>query len=420
MTHVFSDGLDFLLTLRLYEFVALFWFFLIFETPRYGLICLLLLVPAGRRGASTFDGRVSVIVSGHSEARKIEACVTSLREQSRCPDEIIVVSDGSTDGMAAHIAGLRRRGLIDSAHSTDLRGGKAAGLNLARRWASGDVIVTVDCDCTFHRHAIRNISKLFSDADVDAACGDVRARNWRSTLLAAMQAVEYRLSISLGRQALDRIGQLSCISGAFCAVRAETWRRVSGHDAGGGEDLDLTLRIRRAGGVVRFAADAICRTDLPEGPAALISQRMRWERDAVRLRYRKHGGVISPFSREFSLSEAAHELEHLVFAVGAALAAPVYLVWLFVAYGDLAAPVLVAAHGGVLLFDLFLYLVSAVAAPGRSVGPLLLYLPAYSIVYAPLLRLLRCWAYLQEWVLSASEGDSFTPAKVRLAKTVDG
>jgi cellulose synthase/poly-beta-1,6-N-acetylglucosamine synthase-like glycosyltransferase len=101
---------------------------------------------------------------------------------------------------------------------------------------------------------------------------------------------------------------------------------VGGLDAGGGEDLDMTMRMRKAGWSVRFAPDAICYTDVPETFKAFIRQRFRWERDAIRLRYRKHRDQVSPLSSKMQPLELVHQLEFLIFDVGAALAMPIYLV----------------------------------------------------------------------------------------------
>lgn len=91
----------------------------------------------------------------------------------------------------------------------------------------------------------------------------------------------------MGKQASANLNQVTCVSGAFGAFRKVDYHAVGGLDAGGGEDLDLTLRLRRTGRKIAFAEDAICYTDVPATTKALIQQRFRWERDAVRLRYRE-------------------------------------------------------------------------------------------------------------------------------------
>ena len=295
------EAVEYLRAQGLGALLALFWFVAIFDVPRYLILfgVTALLPPRRIPDAAATPRRVSAVVAGHSEEAKVDTCVRALHEQSRRPDEIVVLSDGSTDRMAARVTALSRAGLVDAAHATDLRSGKAAGLNLGARVARGDVIVFVDCDCTFDQHAIRNILRPFADPEVGAVAVSVLVRNDRENLLSAFQAIESLITISLGRQAMDRLGLVSCIPGAFGAFRRTAYEDIRGYDAEGGEDLDLTLGLRAAGWEVRFAPDAICHTDVPIRRAALVRRRGQWERDAIRLRYRKHAALMNPFAPRF-------------------------------------------------------------------------------------------------------------------------
>lgn len=408
-----TEALDYLFAQNFASLFVLFWFVLVFEVPRYLMLFLATaFVPKRREDTRPFDGRVSIVIAGHSEESSIQKCVLALREQSRKANEIIVVSDGSSDRMAAKIALMLRNGLIDSAHSTQLRSGKSAGTNMAARLCTGDIIINVDCDCSFDRHAIRNILRPFADRDVAAVCGAILPRNTYRSLIAAFQGIEYMISISLGKQAADRVGQVTCVSGAFGAFRREAYEMTGGLDAGGGEDLDLTIRLRRSGWRIRFAADAQCYTDVPETRSALVSQRFRWERDAVRLRYRKHADMMNPFSRRFRWSELAHEVEFLFFNILAAAAMPFYLIWLFQTYGTFALTVLLAAQFGLLALDLIVFLLAASVTPKANGFGLLPYLVGYSVFSSIYMRFVRLTAYLQEWILRTSYSDAYVPDKV--------
>jgi cellulose synthase/poly-beta-1,6-N-acetylglucosamine synthase-like glycosyltransferase len=418
MSAEFDIAVDYLTAQSFASLLALYWFVVVFEFPRYLMaFAFVIWLPLRRtKPDATTSFRVSVLITGHNEAKPIERCVRSMHEQSRPPDEIIVVSDGSSDEMRKVMAQLLHDGLIDHAHSTQIRSGKSAGSNMAGRWATGDIIVTVDCDCSFDRDAIRNIVSRFDDPDTVAVSGNITPRNTHTNLLTAFQAIEYMITISLGKQALNRLGQISCVSGAFGAYRSENFRDVQGFDAGSGEDLDLTLRLRRQGGKVEFAADAICFTDVPVSVGRLIRQRLRWERDALRLRYRKHGALINPFSTDFTPRELFHELEYLLFNVIAALALPFYVGWLFTIYGVFALHILVAAQLGLLVLDIFTFMIAASVTPGQRAIRLIPYLPGYGLYNGYFTRLIRVVAYVQEWVFQASYSDNYVPQKVNLVR----
>ncbi|WP_319529888.1 glycosyltransferase [uncultured Cohaesibacter sp.] len=416
MSGPLADGIDFLSSQSLAGLLALYWFVLLFEVPRYAFSFLVAAFVVRDRqdleGWSGWQGRLSVIIAGHNEEGSIERCARSLWEQSLPPDEIVVISDGSTDNMARTLRRLQLEGIVQKVHCTQLRAGKSAATNLAERLADGDVMVNVDCDCSFDRHALRNIVAPLIDEDVAAVSGNILIRSQEKSLWTAFQAIEYLISISLGKRVQEMLGQVTCASGAFAAFRTSALRGVGGLDAGGGEDLDVTLRLRRKGWKIAFGADAICYTDPPQTATALIKQRFRWERDAVRLRYRKHVNLMNPFSRHFQPVELLHELEFLIFNVFAALALPFYLVWLFATYGDLALPVLIGAQCGLLMLDLLIFLIAGFATPQAHSLALIPFVLGYSLFYGNFLRVIRLLAYGQEWVFRSSYRDSYVPDKV--------
>jgi len=420
MWHITNEAFEFLSAQSTVSLFSLFWYVLVFEVPRYTFGFVSTLIMTLRGGGEAVNrhvpGRVSVVIAGHNEEDSIERCVQSLHEQSRPPDEIIVVSDGSTDRMPAKLRELQARGLIQEAHCVQMRGGKSAGVNLACGRATGDFVVNVDCDCTFDRHALRDIIVPFADPEIGAAAGNIIVRNPTATLVTACQAIEYMISISEGKRAANLTDSMTCVSGAFGAFRSGALERVGGLDAGGGEDLDVTLRLRTAHYKTVFAADAICYTDVPETLMALTRQRFRWEQDAVRLRYRKHRDLMNPFSRRFNVIELLHELDFIFFNVLAAVAFPFYLVWLFVEYGDFAPVILMAAQIGMWALDLTTFVMASWLTPKARAWSLLPYLLAYSPFYGFIMRMVRVAAYLKEWIFDASYKDPYVPKKVHMVR----
>ena len=420
-------GLSLLLNQSALSLLFIFWYTLVFEIPRYGFPVLAL---ALGYGASTIDrrwsarppsrahpiGLVSVIVVGHNEAHSLDLCVRSLREQSYDDLEIIIVSDGSFDATRGVAARLVRQGLATRMFATDLRAGKSAGINLALAACRGEVIVNVDCDCSYDRFAIEELLKAFDDPTVGGACGDIRPRNGDASLVARFQEIEYLLAISLGKLVGTAVDQVTCLSGAFGGFRKEALLSVGAFDVGGGEDLDVTLRLRARGWRTRFVPGAICYTDVPDTFLALVRQRQRWERDCVRLRYRKHRAVMMPHAARFDLAEAAHQWEFFVFNVVGSVAFPFYLVWLFATYGDSALPILIAMQLGLFLLDGAVLLLAGAITGQPVLRRMVVYLIGFSVFTSYVMRFVRLWAYLQEWLLFASTRDNYVPHQVRVLR----
>lgn len=405
--------------------IAIFWYTLIFELPRYVIpIFAAALVLRTRQNdwrpapaaSPDLPPKVSVILVGHNEEDALETCVRSLREQSFSNFEIVIVSDGSTDGMNRVARSLVKRGLADRMFATDLRGGKSSGINLAWRMSTGDIIVNVDCDCSFDRYAIEHIVRAFDDPRVGCACGDVTPRNAHASIISQIQVIEYLQSISVGKRLTAAVDQVTCASGAFSAFRRPALESIGGFDVGGGEDLDTTLRMRQKGWRIAYAAEAICFTDVPTTAFQYIRQRLRWERDAIWIRYRKHARTMNPFAPGFRLAEAFHQWDFLLFNVGGAVLFPIYIIWLAVMYGAFAPVILIAMQVGLFGLDVIILAIAAWTTGRRVFWSNLPFLPAYAAFTTYVMRPVRLLAYLDEWAFAGSRRDNYTPVKVRLER----
>ena len=162
----------------------------------------------------------------------------SLRKQTFHRFEIVCVDDGSSDKTFAIMRRLQSEGLVQSFGRLQLRGGKAAALNLAARMAHGDIFIVTDCDCSFEPDAIEELLRpLAGNASVAAVSGNILVRNWRRSVTTAIQGIEYLVSISLGKTFAGVLDQVCCISGAlapFAAAREIGRRHGRGRRRGPG------------------------------------------------------------------------------------------------------------------------------------------------------------------------------------------
>lgn len=403
--------------------LAMFWFMILLEIPRYTLSGIAIFVSSfgGKRGPGVDEKRaldrltISIVIAGHNEADAIEKCIRSLGEQTRRIDEIIFIDDGSTDGMREIINRYRQLGRIDIALSNQVRSGKAASCNLGFTLAKGDIIVNLDADCSYDCDAIEKLIEPFTDPRVGATTGALGVRNFDQSVVTAYQAIEYIVSIGMGKRALDMLDLVVCASGAFGAFRREALAQVGMLDPGPGEDFDLTMRLRRSGWKIRFAADSWCFTDTPATFAAIIRQRRRWDRDTIRTRMRKFRDALSPGRRSFSLLETFEQIEWLVLNVLVTIVFPIYVAWLFLVFGSGAIHIL----GAVALVYLVLDAISFAMAlsicgryDSRMVVSILPYLLTFGLYNGVFMRCVRLYAYYEEWVHRASTRDSYSPLRV--------
>lgn len=419
---IVSDALDFLSQLDLYGAVVLFWFTVIFEIPRYvaaGIVVAVvnLFARNGTRTApATRAQTISVVLAGHEEAAHLRQCIESIGEQTimtahdRC--QIIVVDDGSSDGMADVATTLQAQGKIDAVLSTRWRGGKSAAVNLALRHCTGDIIIIADVDTSFDRNAFAALIEPFADPTVGAVAGSLGVRNSATNVITHCQAIEYMISISLGRRLLGALDMLPIVSGAFGAFRRDALTAVGGQSVEVGEDADLTAKIRRAGWRIQFAPDARALTDVPDTIPVLIRQRMRWERSVITIWARKFRTMFDPRSRNFSLSDVLSALDILFFQVGLCVAFVAYLFWLFWFFGAVAWLVLAATALVYTVLATISFVSAAVIADEPHWERLLPYIIAHSLLSGYFLRIVRLTAYIDEIIFRRSYRDPYVPRRV--------
>jgi cellulose synthase/poly-beta-1,6-N-acetylglucosamine synthase-like glycosyltransferase len=403
--------------------LAMFWFMILLEIPRYTLSGIAIFVASFRKAYSPTAAerrsldqlKISVVVAGHNEADAIGKCLRSLAEQTRKIDEIIFIDDGSTDGMRKIINKYCQLGRIDVALSNQVRSGKAASCNLGFTIAKGDIIVNLDADCSYDCDAIEKLIEPFINPRVGATTGALGVRNFNYSAVTGYQAIEYLVSIGMGKRALDMLDMVVCASGAFGAFRREAVHQVGLLAPGPGEDFDLTLRLRRSGWTIRFAADSWCFTDTPATFGAIIRQRRRWDRDTIRTRMRKFRDVFSPGGRRFNLLETFEQTEWLVMNMIVTLVFPIYVIWLFLVFGSGALYILCSVAIVYLVLDAVGFLMALTICRrygSRMVFVILPYLLTFGLYNGIFMRCVRLYAYYEEWVYRASTLDSYSPVRV--------
>jgi cellulose synthase/poly-beta-1,6-N-acetylglucosamine synthase-like glycosyltransferase len=265
---------------------------LIFDIPRYTFSLISLALFGVRRrndGRAAGSPSVSVIIPTFNGGSGLGPSIASLHRQTLRPAEIIVVDDGSTDETRAVAEQARAMGLVDMVICHGTRCGRSAAINAAARFASGDLLLTVDADTVFEPTAVARLAAVFSDPRVAGASCNIAISNERASLWTGLQSVEYLMSISAGRAILDVVDAIACLSGACSMYRRDTFVRQGGLDVGPGEDLEYSLRLRRLGQVIRFVPDAWAETAGPTSGIGLLRQRARWDRDSLRIRFMMYG-----------------------------------------------------------------------------------------------------------------------------------
>lgn len=408
------------------KLVRVFWFFFFFEFVRFFLVdfttVLLWKLTAVFRKKRVKEGRnlfwaekplVSIIVPGKNEGKHIFKLANSLKEQTYQNFELIVIDDGSDDETRAICNSLKKNGLIDIFLSNDVRGGKASAANLGLRYSSGKFVIHMDADCSYDRDAVENIIvPFYYDEKLGAVGGDVQVRNYRESLCASLQAIEYTDTISIGRISQSQLGIYRIISGAFGAFKKEALDSVGGWDIGPGLDGDITVKVRKMGYEIHFEPTAICQTNVPVTFKKLIKQRLRWDKSLIRFRLRKHRDVFYP-NESFRISNFVSFVENITYSLVLNFKWYFYVIDMVLNFTSRLVFIVPMNFILYTINNYFKFIVFSLFRERKNVKAeyFMLYMPLMAIYFGYFLRLVRTYAYLQELFFRRSYEDSWNPEK---------
>ncbi len=225
---------------------------------------------------------VSIMIPAWNEGVGVINTIKSILDSEYREIEIIVVNDGSTDDsdeqMRAFLRKYQGQEQIDIAirYVYQNNTGKGGALNKAISLAKGDIILSIDADCVVDSRAVGEFVRVFKDASVMAAVGNVKIGNSDSTV-GIVQYLEFLFSFYFKR--VDALlGSIYIIGGAAGAFRREVFEKLGGYREDNiTEDIELTVRIQDAGLKIEYVNDAVVYTEGASDLASLKKQRLRWK-----------------------------------------------------------------------------------------------------------------------------------------------
>ena len=261
---------------------------------------------------------VSIIVPAYNEEVNAVRSVTNLLKSTYPSFDIIFVDDGSKDATFERVSAAFKD---DSRVKvlTKPNGGKASALNYGISQTSAEYVLCIDADTNIAPNALDLLSRHFADRRVGAVAGNVKVGN-EVNIITRWQSIEYITSQNFDRNAFARINAITVVPGAI-----GLFRKKAIEDAGGftsdtfAEDCDLTMRMLRAGYVIRNENAAIAMTEAPETLRQFLKQRFRWSFGVMQSFWKNRDAL---FSKEFGSLGLVALPNILVFQVLIPLIAP--------------------------------------------------------------------------------------------------
>ena len=302
------------------------------------------------------DYGVSIVIPAYNEEVTIIDCVRTLAESKYEPFEIIVVSDGSTDGTMNRLkdafklerteirydeklGAAKAAGIFKSADFPALtvidkpNGGKADALNAGLNIAKHPFVCTLDADSILDSEALalsiipfKNDSenKIAVSGGALAVANEIRVNRegletsrFPRNIWVLFQIIEYLRSFIVSRTGLSKLGGLLIMSGAFALFRKDVLLEAGGFlspynhhpylkklGLNGArtvcEDMEVVVRVRRylkeqnRSDRVLYNPRPICWTEVPTNRADLSRQRDRWHRGLMETLYFHRSLMFEP------------------------------------------------------------------------------------------------------------------------------
>ena len=196
--------------------------------------------------------RVSLIVAAHDEedviGRRVRDALALDYPRRRL--EVIVASDGSTDGTAEVARAAGADEVLDLP-----RGGKVASLNTAVERSTGEVLAFSDANSFWRPDALRKLVARLAKPDVGYVCGQVRFDGVGG---ANEEGLYWRYEMAV-RELESRLAGVTAGNGAINAVRREAYLFL---EPTRGQDISFPYELVKRGWRPVYAPEAVARERL--------------------------------------------------------------------------------------------------------------------------------------------------------------
>jgi len=186
--------------------------------------------------------RISIVVPVYNNVRDLQECLSAFKSSCFPDFEVIVVDDGSTDGLSSVAAREGVRVLRLNKNS-----GVSAARNYGARHAQGDILFFVDADVVVAPGAVHRVAKAFKDhPDVAAVFGSYDARPRAEGVVSQYRNLLHHFVHQNGNS------EASTFWGGCGAIRRSMFVEIGGFDekrfrGPSIEDIDLGYRLKQAG-----------------------------------------------------------------------------------------------------------------------------------------------------------------------------
>lgn len=215
---------------------------------------------------------VTVGISALNEEKSIAKCLKIILKQLSKKDEIIVVSDGSTDRTAEEILNVYKKDKRVVPIINKERNGKAKAFNLIKKKAKSDILIQTDADVFLEEGSIKKLLKHFSDSKIGGVSGNPIPVIPKDNVFYDWTIMSYRRSGELRKKESEQ-GIFWHMSGYLCAYRNDLISELP--QVKGAVDAWMGKIIKDKGYVLAYEPEAKVFVKAPLNISDFIKQKAR-------------------------------------------------------------------------------------------------------------------------------------------------
>ena len=218
--------------------------------------------------------KTCIMIPCHNEEKSIRACVESCLLQTRIPDQILVVNDGSIDRSGKILAEFGNK--IQVLTIPIATGNKSHAQEQGLKYVDADIFIATDGDTVLDPYLVEEIEKSFLENPNAVAVGGY-VQSLKHNWLTACREIDYIVGQNLYKVAQANVGALFVIPGCAGAFRTEIFRKHIRFDHDTlTEDLDFTYKLHENYFEIIYNRKAIAYTQDPATLGEYINQMRRW------------------------------------------------------------------------------------------------------------------------------------------------
>lgn len=266
--------------------------------------------------ASLYFPTVSILLSAFNEEKVIAKKMDNLLALDYPEEkiEILVGSDGSTDGTAKILA--RYEGNKVKVVSSNERGGKPRMLNLLAQKAKGEILVLTDARQRLDKEALRHLVKNFSDPTVGCVSGELVFEGVNGSVGEGV-GFYWRYEKFI-RSRESRIDSVIGATGALYALRRPLYSQMPPETIL--DDVYVPMKSAARGFRTLFEGEAVVYDEASSTPRQEYERKVRTLAGNYQS-FVQLSGMLNPFKSRLALQFISHKLLRVL--------APFFLVALF-------------------------------------------------------------------------------------------